>query len=826
MSDLRDAWRALKSTPLVTGVAVLSLALGIGANTAIFSIVNSLLIRTLPVREPQQLVQLFNGPARSSWTNVQWEALRSHTELFSGSFAWSNSSFNLAGGGQTQVVPGIWASGDFFQVLGVQPILGRTFGPADDVRGGGPAGPVAVISYRLWQQRFGGAPDAIGKPMVIERVTYTVVGISPPDFFGPEVGRAFDIAVPIGTEPLIRLEGSALDQRQFWWLNIIGRLKPGQSLDAATSQLRGVQPQIREAARPSNQRPENAARFLADPFSVQLAAAGTSSLRRGYQQPLYILMAVVGLVLLVACANIANLLLARASARRHEMSVRMALGSSKWRIARLLLIESALLSATGATAGLLFARWGSRLLVTQLSSQNNVVFLDLDLDWRVLGFTTLAAVATTVLFGLAPALRAVRVPPMESLKEQGRTIRGESRFSLGSALVAAQVALSLVLIVAAGLFMRTFSSLATMHLGFDRDPVLVVDINARRSAPDLASRVALYGRLREAAAAVPGVSAASLSVVTPVSGSTWNTLLETVDDRTLPSNDREIYVNHISPAWFRTLGIHLAAGRDLDDRDVAGTPDVAVINQTAARKFFPGTNPLGHTLRELGNPADTPPTRTIVGVVDDAVYNNLRIAVPPTMYLAVAQFHSPNSAMSLPGIDLSLRVASGAPALLIRPVAAALEGVDKNLALSFRPLRDYIDSSLTRERLLAMLSGFFGGLALLLAALGLYGVMSYVVSRRQTEIGIRMALGATPGRVIRLVFQRVTAVLAAGVVFGTVLSLWLSKFVGSLLFGLQPRDPTTLVAAAALLAAISAVASWIPARRASRIDPTRALREG
>ncbi len=570
---------------------------------------------------------------------------------------------------------------------------------------------------------------------------------------------------------------------------------------------------------------ETAARFLADPFSVRSAAAGTSSLRARYQQPLYILMGVVGLVLLIACANIANLQLARATARRHELSLRLALGSSRWRLARLLLAESLVLSAAGALTGLMFARWGSRLLVAQLSTQNNMVFLDLGIDWRVLGFTTLAAVATTLLFGVAPALQAVRVQPMESLKEQGRLIRGDSRFGVGSALVAAQVALSIVLIVGAGLFVRTFSSLASLKLGFDRDPVLVVDINARSYQGDLASRLLLYERIRHAAAALPGVSAAALAIVTPVSGSTWNISLDVVDDRRLPSTDREMYVNHISPDWFKTMGIRLAAGRDLNDRDRAGAPEVIVINQTAARKYLAGQNPVGHTLRELGNPSETLPTRTVVGVVEDAVYNNLRAAIPPTMYVPVAQFEQ-RGGLGLSSISLNVRSASGSPALLTRPVVAAVEGVDRNLALTLRPLRDYVNASLTRERLLAMLSGFFGVLALLLAALGLYGVMSYVVSRRQTEIGIRMALGATPASVIRLVLRRLVVVLAAGVIGGAVLSLWLAGFVGTLLFGLEARDPVTLIGATAVLVFVSGLATWLPARRAARIDPTQALREG
>jgi predicted permease len=604
----------------------------------------------------------------------------------------------------------------------------------------------------------------------------------------------------------------------------MARLKPGQSTDAATANLRAIQAQLRDAARPPNQRPETAARWLTDPFSLRPAAAGVSSLRSRYRQPLYLLMGLVALVLLIACANIANLLLARATARRHELSVRMALGSSRWRVSRLLLVESLLLSLTGSALGLVFARWGGRLLVQQLSTQTNSVFLELGLDWRVLGFTALIAIATTVVFGLAPALRATRVQPMESLKEQGRVIRGESRFGFGSALLAAQIALSLVIVVGAGLLIRTFSSLASFRLGFDRDPVLIVDIGARRvDAPDLAARLDLYERLRAAAAGVPGVSAASLSVVTPVSGMTWNDTVESVDGQVL-ADRKDIWVNFVSSDWFKTLGVKFVSGRSISDSDRLGSPDVIVVNQAAARTFFKGANPIGHTLRELGPPGSPEPTREVVGVVEDSVYDNLRASIPPTMYVPVTQFRQ-TGGPGLTSITLSVRSASGSPVLLTRGVASALERVDTRLALTFRPLSDYLHASLTRERMLAMLSGFFGALALLLAALGLYGVMSYVVSRRRTEIGIRMALGARPGEVMGLILRRVTLLIVAGIAAGAVLCLWLARYVGSLLFGLEPRDPLTLAAAALVLAAVGIAASWLPARRAARIDPTTALRE-
>jgi putative ABC transport system permease protein len=806
----------------VSVAAVLSLALGIGATTAMFSILDALILRSLPVRDPAQLVFVqFGADPQTSLTNPLWEAIQARQSgVFAQSAAWGNTRFDLASGGEAVPANGMFVSGGFFDTLGVQAVLGRTLTPADDRRGGGPDGPVAVVSHSFWQRHLGGAGDVVGRPLMLQRVPFTIVGVIDARFTGPDVGRQFDVAVPLGTEPLIRGADSALDERSSWWLTVVARLEPGVSVEETTSRLNARQPQIREATMPQNWRPEELKFYLDEPFSFRSAAAGQSSLRARYAEPLTTMMGAVGLVLLIACANIANLLLARADARRHELSVRLALGASRSRLGLHVFAESVLLALIGAAAGLLVAEWGSTLLVQQLSTQVNTVFLDVSPDWRVLAFTTGLACLTAVIFGTVPALRAGRVRAGEVLVAQSRGVAGQGHGAFGSALVVTQVALSLVLVAGAGVFVRTFTSLATRDLGFQRESILVTNVNASRSNVPRESRVAHYERIRDAVLGVPGVVSAAGSVVTPVSGSTWQYQVEVPERPDLPKENRAVHVNIMQPNWFHTYQTAIIAGRDFSEADRRGATPVAILNETAVKRLFGDQNPLGRILREPGRGNQPEINFEIIGVARDAVYRSLRDAPPPTMYRALAQQPEPPSFVSM-----SVRSSQGSPLALTRAVADAIKQVDANASLTFRALDEQVNGALIQERLLAMLSGFFAVLALLLAGLGLYGVTAYAVNRRRIEMGIRMALGSTPTGVITLVLKRVALLVAFGVAIGGAASYWAAKWVTSLAWGVDPRGAGTLVAAVAVLATVGAIAGWLPARRASQIDPGHVLRE-
>lgn len=826
MQDLRDAFRTLRSSPVISVVAVLSLALGIGANTAIFSILNSLLLKPLPVRDPQSLIALGSDqPGKDAlMTYPVWQQVRDR-HVLDDAFVWAfDFQVSVADTGDTRALEAVWASGNFFEVLGVSPSAGRMFGSADDRRDGGPDGPVVVISHGLSNRLFGSPAAAVGRTLKIERARFTIVGVTPPDFYGLNVGAALDVILPLETEPLLGRISSRFER---WpWLHITARLPPGGSVGSATAAMRAAQPQIRNATMPYTRAQDRDA-YLRKPWTMRSAATGSSRLRGRYATALFTLLAIVGLVLLVASANIANLQLARTAARRYEFGVRAALGASRWRVVRQQLVESLVLSAIGAGLGLALAQWGGRLVVAQLSTWASTTFLDLSPDWRVLSVTGAVMVLTAALFGTAPALRAARVDLIEALNGQRRGVLGEGRGGIGSSLVIAQIAVALVLVIGAGLFLRSFAALTYRDLGFDRTRVLVAVVDARRSAVPPSGRAALYDRVRQAAAAVAGVEAAATSMATPLgsAGIRFTRDVRQPGNPTLGGREVSVFTTPVSSDWFRTFGTHLIAGRDIDARDVATAPNVAVVNEAFAKRYFDGS-PLGQTILVGAEPPDRRPVE-IVGVVQDAAFTSIREPVEPTMYVPLLQGIDEELLTSFPSICVSIRaVGDLPPARLTSSVAAAIAGVDGALTVSFQTVTETLSAYYIRERLLALISGYFGALALLLAALGLYGVTAYSVSRRRTEIGVRMAIGADASAVMRLVLGRVAFLCALGIIAGIVASLWATRLVAALLFDTPARDPLMIGGAAVVLALVAGAAGWLPARRASRIDPAEALREG
>ena len=820
--DLRFALRQMRKTPIVSGVALLSLALGIGANVAIFSLVNALMLKPLPVDAPDRVVIVgLDAPnvVSTSLTNPQWEYLRDHQDVLVAAAAYGNPRFNLNSGGETRNVQGLFVSGRFFDTLGVAAHIGRTFTADDDRRGGGSDGPVAVLSYGFWQREYGGTSDVIGKPIVLDGHPFTIIGVSQRDFRGVQIGRAFDVAAPIGTEPIVRGAESSLDRRSSWWLTVIGRLAPGQTIDQAESRLRAFQPQLREATMPQEWQASDQAEYLKEPIALTAGGTGISSLRDRYAQPLYVLLAIVGLVLAIACANMANLLLAQSVSRRKELAVRLSLGAGRWRLVRQLLVESIMLSTIGALAGLVIARWGSRAIVAMLSTRTQVVDVDLAMDWRVFAFTTAVGVITGLLFGVAPAMRGTRLTPADALRDHSRgVVGGGGRFQVGHGLVALQVALSFVLVFGSTLFVRTLVSLTSQDMGFESSRVLVGSLDLRRTGVAPEQRLQMFTRVREALAAVPGIDAAATSLVTPVSGSTWNLAIRVPG---YDANDRRgVLFNGVSPNYFSAMGTPLLAGRDIADTDRSGAPNVMVVNEAFGKKYFNGENPVGKTFTILGFTKDRPDREMqIVGMVANAKYQRLREPAQPTMYGALAQERTLNS-----GARVTVRTA-GTPMDSRNAIVAAITGVHKDIAIDLKPLDEDLGANVLQERLVANLSGVFGSLALLLAALGLYGVMSYTVTRRRNEIGIRMALGAEPAKVVALVLRHVALITAAGLIVGAAAAAGTGRFINALLFNLAATDRTMIAITALTLASAAAIAGYLPARRAAKIDPMAALRE-
>jgi predicted permease len=831
--EARFAIRALITTPLATAIAVLSLAVTIGGNTAIFSILNGLLLRPLPVEKPSQLVHVTDSVLRETgetrirvWSNPFWEQIRRRPDLFAGTAAWSFTRFDTSSGGETQFVEGMWVDGGFFTTLGIPAFRGRTVLASDDQPGGGQDGAVAMISYGYWQRQFGGAGDVVGRVLTLNSVPFTVVGIAPPAFFGMEVGRTFDVAAPLATEALVRGRDSTLDSAATNFLSIVGRLKPGQSPDSAQAALRVVQHEIREATTEASWTKDLRDRYLTSPLAVVPAARGDSNLRSAFERPLLVVAGAVALVLVIGCVNIANLLLARMLARRRDLMVRLALGASRWRLARELFMESVVLATAGAALGILFAAWANDFLVQQLSTPVNRTFVDTSIDANVLAFTCAVTVLATLFFGAAPAFRAATVSATNPLTAPGRSTPDGAQHRIAGGLVVIQVTLSVVLLAAAGLFVRSLVLLASRPLGFDAETVLIATIDPQRTQIPASDRPVLYERLQAAVLAVPNVASAAISSRTPLAGGGFTPPVKisgNAGNGQFVAADQDVFGNLVSPGLFSTLGTPVVAGRGISEDDRRGAPRVAVVNEAFARRFQGGSTVIGGTLTVWPDTPRAVPAQ-IVGIVADAVYDSPRDPVVPMWFVPMTQFDVEGYSV-LPA-RLSVRAASGPPALLVRNVAAAAIAVHPQLALTFRPLADQIHGSVTRERLMAQLGGSIGSIALLLAGLGLYGVTSQVLSQRRKEIGIQMALGATSSQVVRRALKRVAVLVGSGVAAGIVLSLWASRFVEGLVFGVPPSDVATLTAAGLTLLAVAGLAAWSPARRAARADPATVLREG
>ncbi|HKD91590.1 MAG TPA: ABC transporter permease [Terriglobales bacterium] len=815
--DLRYALRSMRKSPAVAAVVVLSLALGIGANTAIFSLIDAVMLRFLPVQKPQELVlvrrQLNGGRGSPSFTNPLWEALRDRQDVFSAPFAWSTDRYDLGHGGAVQNANGLVVSGGYFQALGVTPVLGRLISQADDHRGC-PA--VAVLSYGFWQDHFGGATSVIGQSISLDQQSLEIIGVSARGFYGLDVGSKFDVALPLCATTLFDGKESRLDQRSWWWLMTGGRLKPGVSEREATARLTGQSPVIMNAALPPDWSKEQQQRFLSAKLVSSSAATGVSALRNNFGQPLTILMTIVAAVLLIACANIASLMLARATTRTKEMAIRKAMGASRSRLTRQLLTESLLLSAVGAVCGLLFARWGSALLVRSLSTTRSNIFLDLTPDSRVLAFTAGLAIVTGLLVGVLPALRSTRVALIAAMKgSQDSEGAHVARFRAGKWIVAGQVALSLVLVLGGGLLLRSFYKLVTLDLGFDRNNVLLV--RASLQTDDNAKKATTYVQMEDRLRSLPGVTAVSHSFTTPLSGREWNNFIHP-DAPNPPTGEEALaFLNAVTPDYFDVLRTPLLAGRQFTATDSQTAPPVAIVNQTFAKRFFGGKAVLGKQFRIEGRTGQTMPLVEIVGVVEDSKYEDMREEPQPTGYFPLSQ------TPQFSGDNFELRT-NMAPSAMAAQVQTAVAGVNKEVTLAFTTLTQQVDDNLVQDRLLAKLSGFFGALALLLAMIGSYGVLSFMVTQRQTEFGIRMALGAQPTSILRLVMSDMLAVLIGGIAVGIGLSLATVRLLQKMLFGLSPHDATTMLIATGVLAAAGVLAGLMPARRATRVDPMVTLR--
>lgn len=789
--DLRYAARGMRRSPGFAAVAVASVALGIGANTAIFSLIDALMLKMLPVREPRGLCLL--SLADGSMESLSYRIVRvlaERKEILSGVGGFTAWTFPVGSPGAIRNTPGALVTGAFYETLGLQPAAGRLLMPDDDEPG---AAPVAVISDGYWQRNFGRDTDTIGRTIRIAGIGVTVVGITPRGFTGANVGAVVDITMAVAKLPLLKPEAAALLGPGNFWLRALARLQGGESVPQAAARLASVWPGVAERAISPSWPPDRKKSIIEARFTLKPGGTGWTYLRQLYNTPLLVLMAITGLVLLIACANVATLLLSRAAARQKEIAIRLAIGASRARIVRQLLTESVLLSGAGAAAGVALAWMLSRTLVNTVSNERIPMVLDLTPNVRVLGFAVGVAIATGLIFGLVPALQGVSA-----------AIRRRSRWL--AALVSAQAGLSLLLLIGAGLFVRTLRNLEAVDPGFQREGVLLVDLEGRRST--------VPRELVEEVGRVPGVIAASISTHTPLSGSTWSDPAVPAG-QPLPKRDNAIFIG-AGPRFFETMQIRLLSGRDFSEHDGQGGARVAIVNEAYVRRYFDDRNPTGQHLSAMvrGKSADL----EIIGVVRNTVHSGLRGVPYPGVY--VPYYQLPDNIPS----TLEARV-RGHLGEVAQEIQKAVQAKLPESSIEVRALSAQVEASMAQERILATLAGGFGALALILSCVGLYGLLHYSVARRTREIGIRMALGARRSGVIGMEIRRALRLVTTGIALGLPGAWIASRWVKSLLFGLTPTDPATMAGAALLLVAAAIGAAYVPARRASQVDPLTALRE-
>jgi predicted permease len=819
--DVRYSIRQLLKNPSFTVVAIATLALGIGANAVIFGLIDALLLKSLPVQRPEQLMTVGTVvPGRSeqpysSFSYPIYRAMEQKDVLFSSMFARSGRSMSMSGNGQTERVHGELVSGNFYSVLGVYPHLGQLFTEADDLTPGGH--PVAVLSYNFWQRRFGADPSIVGKTINLNGYQFNVIGVSAKGFYGLEVGSAPDVRIPLMMDSQVRPTSAPpfLERRDYEWLAVMARLKPGVSIEQAQAAIDhsfqiAREPDVRRVIGESSDNRN----FRSLRIQLSSAATGTSALSRQFSEPLFVLMASVVALLLIACLNVANLFLTRATARQKEIALRLALGAKRTRLVRQLLTEGLLLSGLGGLAGLLFTRWGTKVLLAFVPQGRTTTVLDIKPDLRMIGFSLGVTILSGLTFSLAPALMVTRPNLVPALKNEKAAVSGEGRrWELSRVLVTLQVGLSLVLLVGAGLFTRSLQNLKAVDTGYHSDQVVTMSLDPGQIGYKSEQLRTFFSDLRQRLAGLPGVKSTTYSRNAPISGSFSRYGIKVPGYQSSPGEEMAVLFNQVDEQFFATFGTTLLFGREFGRTDTPESPKVAIVNKSLAHYFFGDNNPLGKriTLEDYND-------LEIVGVVADSKYQDLKEAPPKTAYIPYSQYTNTDPRV------LGVRV-TGDTAAIITAIRREVRGLDPNLPIfGIKTFAEQINESISRERLMALLSNFFGFFALLLAVLGLYGVVAQAVVRRTREIGIRVALGAKPGDILRSVLRETLLLALIGISIGFPVAFFGARLIKGLLFELVPEDPFIITMASLVMLSIAIVAGYFPARRAARVDPMVALR--